>query len=87
MQKFDYDKFNNMTPDECGRAIMHIVDRTQLKDHHVQVMASAGYFIMLCTHLKVNPQDAFTAFSNLLNRGSGNKAGLKAAQAYIKGEL
>lgn len=85
--RFDRDRFNNLHEDEVGRGIMHIADRTQLRDPSVQVMASAGYFLFLCDHMGITPHDAVTAFRNLLDRSPGHKVGIRAARAYIENEI
>lgn len=84
------DLLNNMPPEAVALASFEVIDA--LQRHHLypanQVGALAATFLLVCSHLKLDPQDVFTATKNLLmaDRYAGRQH-FNAVKLYVENEI
>lgn len=81
------DKFNTAKLRESASASFALLDVNQDEPAHIQLHAAAAYFLLLCDHHKLSPQDVFTATKNLMNHAEGPRPEFRAIRAYMENEF
>jgi hypothetical protein len=81
------DKFNNSKLRESASSAFALLDVNQDEPAHIQLHAAAAYFLLLCEHHDLPPQDVFIATKNLMNHAEGPRPEFRAIRAYMEGEL
>lgn len=85
---FNRDLMNNARPANVAGGTITILDRLQHQQPHVQVMAAAALFVLVCEHWNVRAQDVMTATKNLMVSDQGEREpAFEAVRMYLKGEF
>jgi len=85
-----YEQLINAPRVGTATATFHLIDTIQAfhRNRGLQIGAAAILFILLCEHLKVSEQDAFTAAKNLLNsHDDALGTEFEAIRAYLRNEV
>jgi hypothetical protein len=83
----DRDRLMNANSALVAEATMAITDAAQLRQPQAQVLGAAMFFLEVCRHFRVAPQDAFTAITNMTNDRDGQKPEFAAVRLYVSNEL
>jgi hypothetical protein len=74
-------------PAAVARGTAAVANAVQDMPAHVQLSAMAAAFIMLAEHRRIEPQDAFTITSNIMNYAEGRRPEFKGVAQYMENEL
>ena len=86
---FDRDRLVNINRDDAAKASFKVVDNLQQLPKEHRVAGTCIAFLLMCEHLGVEPQDAFTISNNVMhdrNNGFGLAKQFTAAREYLANE-
>ena len=87
LKLMDPDMFKSVNVPEVANATMAVIDTIQDTPPHVRVAAISCAFLLMCERVGIEPQDAFSVVTNLMNFADGKRPEFAAVKAYLEGEV
>lgn len=82
-----YERLINVPRVDTAAATFHVLHNGQDFPAPVQLTSAAIYFLLLCEHYRLSPQEVFTIAKNLMNAHDGALATeFEAIRMYLKEE-